>query len=76
MAQLPGAGIWPLRRERTWAQSQPWEEVHARWVVLTLPSFAEKAHTHIHAAAFAPFGKGAPRKLHTYACTALHLHLC
>lgn len=79
MAQLPGAGIWLLGGQRTWAQSQPWEEVHASnagWVVLAWPSFAEKAHmsrhtcahTHLHThtgPVFAPLGKGAPGLPHT-----------
>lgn len=50
VAQLPGAGIWLLRDVRTWAQSQPWEEVHAQ---LGCPGFAtlfEKVHLHTHTA--------------------------
>lgn len=30
VAQLPGAGIWLLGGERTWAQSQPWDKVPAQ----------------------------------------------
>lgn len=30
MAQLQGVGIWLLGGKRTWAQSQPWEEVRAQ----------------------------------------------
>ena len=30
VAGLPGVGIWLLRGQRTWAQSQPWEEVYTQ----------------------------------------------
>lgn len=36
VVQLPGAGIWLLGGERTWAQSQPWDEVHAQLGCLDL----------------------------------------
>lgn len=76
-AQLPGAGIWLLGGEETWAQSQPWKEVHAQLGCPGLATFAEKAHvsrhtrTHAHTRALkhtacvCSFWYGAARMLHT-----------
>lgn len=75
MAQLPGAGIWLLGGKETWAQSQPWEEVHTQLGCPGLAIFAEKTHVsrhtrtqmgkHTTCVCFAPSGTGAARMLHT-----------
>ena len=71
MARLPGAGIWLLGGKRTWAQSQPWEEVPAQLGCLGLANRGRHTRrqtdrqTHTQPV-FAPFGKEAPKMLHTY----------
>lgn len=84
MAQLPGAGIWLLGGERTWAQSQPWDKVPAQLgQVLALPPSAKTAHvsarmrrhTQTHTQpVFAPSCKGAPGMPHKHSHRHTHRH--
>lgn len=77
VARLPGAGIWLLGGKRTWAQSQPWEGVPAQLGCLGLANKGRHTRsqtdrqTHTQPV-FAPFGKEAPKMLHTYSHSCTH----
>ena len=77
VARLPGAGIWLLGGKRTWAQSQPWEGVPAQLGCLGLANKGRHTRSQTDRQTdtqpvFAPFGKEAPKMLHTYSHSCTH----